>query len=608
MEELQGMTILSLLLVHPSMGASMFQLFSSYGFRESFDIPTVIIPTRAEYDFIIVGAGSGGSVITNRLSENRKWKILLLEAGKPEGILNQIPILVSNFQQTDYNWGYRVEEQKSACLGMKDRRCTWPRGKSLGGTSTLNYMIHTRGNRLDYDQWAALGNDGWSYEEVLPYFRKSERFRVPGPYNSSFHGEDGPLCVEHAPYHTKLASSFLKAGQHLGYEVLDCNGPQQIGFSYLQLNMDKGSRCSASRAYLRIKRSNLDIVTDARVTKILIDNENRVQGVKFVKNGVTQTVRARKEVVLSAGTIDSAKLLMLSGIGPKQHLEDLGITVLRDLPVGHNLYEHIGFLGLTFMVNQSLSFLQNRLVTPRYIMDYALHRSGPLSTPGGAEALAFIRTKYAIDSRPDVELLFNAGSLHSDNGVAVRKGYGVSDQVYNAVFKPIEGKDAFSIWPITQNPRSHGRIILKSKNPFDDPIIQPNFFQHPADIEIILEAIKHALRIVSTPPFEKYGARVHTIKIPGCESLQFDSDDYWRCAIRHLPSMMNHEIGTAKMGPSTDPSAVVDPRLRVHGVLGLRVIDASVMPTMPVGHINAGIFMIGEKGADMIKQDWEENQ
>ncbi|XP_015112867.1 glucose dehydrogenase [FAD, quinone] [Diachasma alloeum] len=605
---LHATAIVSLLLIEPSIGANMFQLFSSYGFRESFDIPIVAIPTRAEYDFIIVGAGSGGSVVTNRLSENRKWKILLLEAGKPEGILNQIPILVSNFQQTDYNWGYRVEEQKNACLGMKDRRCTWPRGKSLGGTSTLNYMIHTRGNRFDYDHWAELGNDGWSYEDVLPYFKKSERFRVPGVYNKSFHGEDGPLCVEHAPYHTKLATSYLKAGQHLGYEVLDYNGPQQIGFSYLQLNMDKGSRCSASRAYLRIKRSNLDIVTDARVTKVLIDDQKRVHGVELIKNGATQTVRASREVILSAGTIDSAKLLMLSGIGPKQHLEDLGIKALKDLPVGYNLYEHIGFLGLTFMVNQSVSLLQNQLVAPRYLMDYALRRSGPFSTPGGAEALAFIRTKYAVDSRPDVELLFNGGSLHSDNGLAVRKGYGVSDEVYNAVFKPIEGKHAFSIWPITQNPRSYGRIFLKSKNPLDDPIIQPHFFEHPADVEIILEGVKHAISIVSTPPFQKYGARLHDIKIPGCQAFQFGSDDYWRCGIRHLPSMMNHEIGTAKMGPSTDASAVVDARLRVHGVQRLRVIDASVMPTMPVGHVNAGIFMIGEKGADMIKQDWEKAQ
>lgn len=175
-------TILHLLLINTRLtsGAGLADLFKSYGIKTSFDIPTVLIPTQDEYDFIVVGAGSGGSTVANRLSENLKWKVLLIEAGKPEGILNQIPILVSNFQQTVYNWGYRVQPQKNACLGMDDHRCTWPRGKSLGGTSTLNYMIHTRGNKIDYDTWAALGNNGWSYNEVLPYYRKSERFRVPG--------------------------------------------------------------------------------------------------------------------------------------------------------------------------------------------------------------------------------------------------------------------------------------------------------------------------------------------------------------------------------------------------------------------------------------------
>ncbi|KAJ8682944.1 hypothetical protein QAD02_018736 [Eretmocerus hayati] len=587
---------------HSSTSQSILDIFRTHG-----EVSTNIIqePNKnSRYDFIIVGAGSGGSALANRLSENSKWKVLLIEAGPAENMLGQIPVLVSFLQLSEYNWGYKVEPQTKACLGMKNNQCPWPRGKCLGGTSTLNYMIHTRGNRLDYDLWSALGNDGWSYNEVLPYFKKSERFKVPGVTNSSYHSSKGYLCVEHVPYHTELATSFLKAGKRKGYKVLDYNGEEQIGFSYIQVNMDRGKRCSAATAYLRVRRSNLHILTNAQVTKVLI-KDNRAYGIEYIRNGKRRTLQATKEVILSAGTIDSAKLLMLSGIGPRDHLQDLGIDVIRDLKVGYNMYEHVGFLGLTFTVNQSVSLLQSRLMRPGVLLDYTFRNRGLMTIPGGAEALAFIRTKYAIDARPDVELLFASGSLASDGGLSLRKALGITDELYDAVFKPIENKHAWSVWPIVQNPRSVGRITLKSNNPLDAPIIQPNFFEHPADIEIILEGVKHAIELSKTEPFQAYGSKIHNAKIPGCKKFDFATDDYWRCAIRHLPSMMNHEVGTAKMGPASDPDAVVDPQLRVHGIEGLRVVDASIMPTMPVGHVNAGIFMIAEKAADMIKQYWQ---
>lgn len=391
----------------------------------------------------------------------------------------------------------------------------------------------------------------------------------------------------------------------MGYEIVDYNGQDQIGFSYLQVNMDHGTRCSAAKAYLQLNRPNLEIITGARVTKVLINADKRAYGVEYIKDNVWKKVICSKEVLLSAGTIDSAKLLMLSGIGPRDHLEELNIPVIQDSKVGYNMYEHIGFLGLTFMVNQSVTLLQQKLLNPSILLEYFLYKDGLMTVPGGAEALAFIRTKYALDEKPDVELLFISGSLHSDNGQVLKKTLRLSDNLYNTVYKPIENQEAWSIWPIVQYPRSVGRLTLQSKNPFDPPKMDPNFFDHPADLEIILEGVKHAINISKTEAFQAYGSRLHDIKIPGCESFKFASDDYWRCAIKHLPSMMNHEIGTVKMGPQTDAYAVVDPQLRVYGVKGLRVVDAAIMPTIPSGHANAGIYMIGEKAADMIKETWK---
>lgn len=411
--------------------------------------------------------------------------------------------------------------------------------------------------------------------------------------------------MEHVPYHTKLATTFLEAGRELGYEIVDYNGRDQIGFSYLQVNMDHGTRCSAAKAYLQLNRPNLEIITGARVAKVLINADKRAYGVEYIKDNVWKKVICSKEVLLSAGTIDSAKLLMLSGIGPRDHLEELNIPVIQDSKVGYNMYEHIGFLGLTFMVNQSVTLLQHKLLNPSILLEYFLHKDGLMTVPGGAEALAFIRTKYALDEKPDVELLFISGSLHSDNGQVLKKTLRLSDNLYNTVYKPIENQEAWSIWPIVQYPRSVGRLTLQSKNPFDPPKMDPNFFDHPADLEIILEGVKHAINISKTEAFQAYGSQLHDIKIPGCESFKFASDDYWRCAIKHLPSMMNHEIGTVKMGPQTDAYAVVDPQLRVYGVKGLRVVDAAIMPTIPSGHANAGIYMIGEKAADMIKETWK---
>lgn len=562
------------------------------------------VSSSKTYDFIIVGAGTAGSALANRLSENNSWNILLLEAGGSASALDDIPVISTYFQLTDYNWGYKVEPQTNACLGMNDQQCAWPRGKAVGGSTVLYYMIHTRGNKLDFDEWVDLGNEGWSSEEVLPYFKRSEKFNIPELYNSTWHNESGNLCVEYPPYHTELATAYLQAGEDMGYKILDYNAEEQIGFSYIQANMEEGRRCSAAKAYLSEDKSNLDIVTGVRVTKVLIDDKNKTYGVQYVKDGTYNEVNCTKEVILSAGSIDSAKLLMLSGIGPKDHLEEMDIDVIRDSKVGYNLREQLGVLGLTFIVNQTVALVQSRFLKLSVLLDYIANHNGPLTVAAGAEAIAFLRTKYAEDERPDLELLFAGGSLNSDDGSGVKKAQGITDEIYDTVYKPIEGVDTWSIWPIVLHPKSVGRLTLQSNDPLDAPIMDPKFLNDSADLEVLLEGVKLAVNISQSTPFQKFGTRLHDIKLPGCESYEFATDDYWRCHIRYLPVPMEHPIGTVKMGNSSDPDAVVDPELKVYGITGLRVCDASVIPTQPSGHPNAIITMIAERTADLIKQSW----
>lgn len=269
-----------------------------------------------EYDFIVVGAGSGGSVVTNRLSENPEWSVLLLEAGSTEIFLTDVPLTAAMTSLTRYNWGYKTERMKTACLGMKGQRCNQVRGKSLGGTSVVNFLLYTRGNKLDFDEWESFGNPGWGFRDVLPYFIKSENISMEGQIDEEFHGRNGYLSVEHPPYKTVMVKQFIKAGAELGYENNDPNGKGSLGFSEVQATMRKGRRCSAAKAFLTpiMDRPNVKIVTRARVTKVLINPETKMAyGVEVLKNRRRYRVMAKKEVVLSAGSFNSPQLLMLSG-------------------------------------------------------------------------------------------------------------------------------------------------------------------------------------------------------------------------------------------------------------------------------------------------------
>lgn len=563
----------------------------------------------------MVGAGSAGAVMASRLSEISNWTVLLIEAGGDETEISDVPALSGYLQLTDLDWQYQTAPpaDRAYCQAMIGDRCNWPRGKVMGGSSVLNAMVYVRGNRRDYDYWQEQGNPGWNYENVLHYFKKSEDNRNPYLNKGKYHESGGYLTVQESPWRTPLSLAFIQAGKEMGYPHRDCNGEEQTGFMLTQATIRRGNRCSTSKAFLRPVRlrRNLDIIMHSQATKILIDQTNkdnrRAYGIEFMRYGNKRgTVFANKEIILSAGAINTPQLLMLSGVGPKKHLKEHNIPLIMDLPVGHNLQDHVGLGGLTFVVDEPVTFTKSRFQTPAVAMEYILKERGPM-TMHGVEGVAFVNTKYATDPSglwPDVQYHFAPSSINSDGGEQIRKILNLRDAVYNTVYKPLQKSETWTILPLLLRPKSTGWVRLASNKPFDKPIIEPNYFAHREDINVLVEGIKIAINISATNAMKRFGSRPHTIPFPGCRHLKFMSDEYWECSLRQFTFTIYHPTSTCKMGPSTDEKAVVDPRLKVYGVQGLRVVDASIMPTIISGNPNAPTIMIGEKGADLVKEDW----
>ena len=541
--------------------------------------------SETAYDYVVIGAGSAGCVLVNRLSANPDVRVLLIEAGVSDrkGLLKHKTALplgnILLLPDKRYNWG----DEMIATACDPDRTVICPRGKLFGGSSSVNGAVYMRGHPGDYDHWQALGNPGWSYQDVLPTFRQHENW--PLPDNPDYHGQGGELDVAPLPSPNPLSMAMLRAASQAGYaQTADFNGPEQDGFGIYSVNQRGGQRLSSSRAFLHpaIGQPNLDILDETLVEKLHV-SDGCVTGLVASRRSKRVKITANREIILSAGAINSPHLLMLSGIGPADHLHAHGIDVVADLPgVGQNLQDHpavaVAYRDQSFQ-SMALSWRAMPRLAAQAIR-YLFFRSGSF-TSNAAEAGGFLRSRNGLN-RPDLQVTCLAGLKGTARTMPREHGYMAIVNVCR--------------------PESRGWLELRSPSPHDRPTLHGNFLDNDADLQALIRGVKALRNLFAQPALATWCKEE---LLPGAH-VQSDDDiaDY----IRKTVATVYHPVGTCKMGQATDPAAVVDHRLRLHGLAGLRIADASIMPTIVAGNTSAPCMMIGERAARFALEDWAQRR
>ncbi|CAL8094303.1 unnamed protein product [Orchesella dallaii] len=559
------------------------------------------------YDFIVVGSGSAGGLLSNRLSRN--YNVLLLEQGGDPSPIQFIPgfsQFLFNFPEIDFS--YRSVPQKFASQGCVNQETSLSAGLSLGGSGTLNILIHLRGHTMDFNTWAEItGDSSWSWDGVLPYFKSYEDYEIPG--DNVNHGYGGELRIE-APDHIGNAAEFIQAAQELGYPNVDLNAPFYEGFDVMRYPIKNGIRQATYKAFIEPIRTRLSlrIMKFAQVNKILFKEGNIAYGVKFDRHGQTYTAYASKEIILSAGAYGTPKLLMLSGIGPKDHLQEKVIPVIADLPVGQNLKDHISVLLGPFILNQPRSTnLERDATISEFVKWFTLGRGR--FTSSGAEASGHFSSSFAKARGeghwPDIQLMLACFAFSQQTLSLFTHAFNIQIDKAREYYAPVYGQDACHVLIVGARPFSKGHIKLGGNRPSDRPIIEPNYLDpNTVDAQVLLDGIKTTMLLMENTTAFGVGLGAHfpNLKLPGCEHLQLRTDEYWACFIRHWTISIHHPSGTAAMG------SVVDTQLRVKGIRNLRVVDNSVPPEHVSTNTQASVIMIAEKASHMILNEWKNIQ